>query len=164
MTNNAGRSRTTSDAIRRVVNTARIAGAIVLVVIAVTGVLQLIDFYRNEVGLSAPDAAESYVSALLAGNLDTVYTMTDKSRLTDLYGSPVGRTEFMAQAREIVGADPVPVDSVKASKLYVQDGVHYYIVDITFPSGASSQGKRLLLELRNEEGTWLVTWPFGLTS
>jgi hypothetical protein len=163
MTKNAGRSRTASDSIRRVVNIARIAGAIALVAIAVTGVLQLIDFYRNEVGLSAPDAAETYVNALLAGNLDTVYTMTDKARLTDLYGRPVGRTEFMAQAREVVGADPLAVESVQANKLYVQDGVHYYVVDITFPSGAPAQSKRLLLELRNEEGTWLVTWPFGLT-
>ncbi len=164
MANNTGQAHSAAASFRKFVNIVRIVGAIVLMGIAVSGVLSLISFYRDEVGLSAPAAAEEYAQALLEGNLDTVYTMTDQASLTDLYGRPVSRTEFMAQARELVGSEPLPVQTLEVAKLYVNNGVHYYQVDITYLSGSSVLEKHLLLEMRNEEGTWLVTWPFGLGS
>lgn len=148
--------------IRRVVNIARIAGIVVLVAIAVTGVLRLIEFYSQEVGLSAPNAAETYARALYEGNLDTVYNMTDAASLTDLYGRPVERVAFMAEARELRGSDPRTVERIKVDKLFDADGVHYYLVSVIFSADGGPVSRELLLQLRNDEGSWRVAWPFGL--
>jgi len=156
--------RSVADSIRRVVNIARIIGAVVLVGIVVTGIRSLVLFYSNEVGFSAPDAARLYTEALLEGDLDTVYNMTDPLSLTDVYGRPVSRTVFMAEARELIGSEALAVETVEAVKLFDRDGVHYYRMDVTFQGGGTTTHNRLLLALRNEEGTWRVVWPFGLSA
>lgn len=164
MTNKAGQQRTIADSIRRVVNIARIIGIIVLLAIVATGVRQLIAFYSEEVGLSAPAAAEAYTRALLSGNLDAVYATTDKASITDLYGRPAERVEFMDEARRFIGTDSLPVENVEVIKLFDKDGAHYYQVDITYTSSVPLLKKSVYLQLHNVDGTWLVLWPFGLAS
>lgn len=164
MTNKTEQQRTIADSIRRVVNIARIIGIIVLLAIVVTGVRQLIVFYSNEVGLSAPAAAEAYTRALLSGNLDDVYRTTDKASITDLYGRPIQRIEFMDQARRVIGPDALPVEKVEVTKLFDRDGVHYYQIDVTYTSTVPPLTKRIYMQLHNVDGTWLVVWPFGLAS
>jgi hypothetical protein len=164
MTNKAGQQRSIADSIRRVVNIARIIGIVVLLAIVATGVRQLIAFYSDEVGLSAPAAAEAYTRALLSGNLDAVYATTDKTSVTDLYGRPIERIEFMDEVRRVIGTEPLPAQGIKVSKLFDKDGMHYYRVDITFTSTVPPLGKSLLLQLHNVDGSWLVVWPFGLAS
>jgi len=162
MARSTGQPRSTADSIRRVINIARIVGAVVLLAILVSGIVQLVSFYSNKVGLSAPGAAESYMRSLLEGDLDTVYAMTAPESITDLYGRPVQREAFMAQAQELIGVDAPPIQSIVARKILVDEGVHYYAVEVTFQTGAAPRSKRLLLQLRSIDGQWFVTWPFGL--
>jgi len=161
MSNGQDERQRIAHSIQRVVNIVRVVAVIVLVAIAATGVVRLVRFYSRDVGLSAPRAIETYVRALYEGDANTVYNMTDPDSLVDLYGAPVDRLSFMQQVSALRGDAAPAITSVYTKRLFESKDTFYCIVELTLAEGRAS--RRFLLETRNMDGRWVMTWPFGLT-
>ena len=54
------------------------------------------------------------------------------------------------------------MSGIEVRKLFDQSGLHYYEATVTYASNEQSLERRFVFELRNVEGTWLVTWPMAV--
>ncbi len=140
----------------------RIGAAAILVVVIAMGVLQLRSFYRDRVGATAEKAVYAYVAALSAGNRAEVYRLTAKDRLTDIYGRRITEGEFLKQLGAITGGSTLPLRVVKVTKLAEQRDTQYFVVTLGADVGGTQGGSRLFLEVSQQGGEWLVTYPFAI--
>lgn len=140
----------------RLVSVAIIVGILVLIG------FQLVDFYEDKVGFTPTRAIEAYFTHLAQGNLDEVYALTDKEYLTDIYGRPVTEEEFIRQLKGLTGERPMPFQSITATHLIERQGVRYYLVELHSVVGGRSGTSRLLLEVRRQDGSWVITYPFAI--
>ena len=140
----------------------RIGAALVLAGVLYMGVRQLMDFYGDKVGATAGKAVVAYVEALSTGDHATVYRLTAKDRLTDIYGRPITEGEFLRQLRAVTGGSTLPLRVAKATELYSQGDIRVFAVQLDATVGGAQGGGRLLLEVSRQDGTWLVTYPFAI--
>ena len=140
----------------------RIGGIAILV--ALLGIIgyQLYDFYSDKIGFTPTDAIESYLNALARGNHQEVYRLTYKADLTDIYGRPITQGEFFDQLEKLTGGRGLPFRRIEATKLFERRDVRYYEVKLSSSVGGTPGESRLLIQMRREDGGWVVTYPFAI--
>ena len=141
---------------------ARIGGAVIL--IALLGIIayQLYDFYSDKVGFTPTDAIEGYLDALARGNYQEVYRLTRKTDLSDIYGRPITQGEFLNQLEKLTGGRRLPFGHIEATKLFEREGVRYYRVKLRSSVGGTPGQSELLIEVRREGKSWVITYPFAI--
>lgn len=123
---------------------------------------QLYTFYEDMVGFTPDRAVEAYFNHLAQGEFDQVYALTDKERLTDIYGRPVTVDEFIRQLEALTGARRMPFQTITVTRLFERQGVRYYAVELHSVVGGRAGTSRVLLEVRRQRGSWVVTYPFAI--
>ena len=141
---------------------ARLGG--IVIIVALVGIVgyYLYDFYQDKVGFTPTKAIESYCENLAQGNYYEVYRLTAKDHLTDIYGRPITKGEFIEQIKKLTGEHPLPFDEIEISKLAEQRGARYYLVVLRSVVGGTPGQSRLIFEVRREDNTWVVTYPFAI--
>jgi hypothetical protein len=138
----------------------------ILILVAVFGIVfyQLYDFYGNRMGLGskADTAIETYFMALSQGDYARVYALTDKTRLTDIYGRPITQSEFQRQLQGLAGSQGFPFQRVESVRLTESDGWTYYLVTLHSSVGGSAGSSQLVVRARREGQTWIVAYPFPI--
>jgi len=135
--------------------------AIILGLLAVIG-YQLVDFYEDKVGFTPNRAIESYFTYLAQGDFDEVYALTDKEHLTDIYGRPVTEEEFIRQLEALTGERRMPFQTITVTRLLERQGVRYYQVELHSVVSGRSGTSHVLVEVRRQDGTWVVSYPFAI--
>lgn len=134
---------------------------IILGILAVIG-YQLVGFYEDKVGFTPRRAIEAYFTHLAQGNFDQVYVLTDKERLTDIYGRPVTEEEFIRQLEGLTGERRMPFQRITVTRLFERQGIRYYQVELHSVVGGRAGTSRVLVEVRRQGGSWVVTYPFAI--
>ncbi|MEA3407948.1 MAG: NTF2-like N-terminal transpeptidase domain-containing protein [Chloroflexota bacterium] len=147
---------------RRYGGIARAIGILIVVAVVAVVLYQVYDFYSDKVGFTPSKAIETYFQALAAGDYEEVYRLTAKESLTDIYGRDVTRGEFMEQLEGIAGGHSLPLEAIEMEKLFEAQKARYYEVFLTFSVGGTSRQSRLLVEVRREKNSWVVTHPFAI--
>jgi len=138
----------------------RISG--VVIIIAVLGVVgyQLYDFYGERLGYTPQRAITDYFQALGSGDYEQVYQMTDRTHLTDIYGRPITKSEFLGQLRRLAGDEPFPFVEIESDKVYSSKAYTVYRVKLTSSVGGAKGQSQTLVQLSKSGNTWLITYPF----
>jgi hypothetical protein len=138
--------------------------AAILIVIAMLGVIgyQLYIFYSDKVGFTPAKAIDTYVDALANGNYAEVYRLTSKTDLTDIYGRRITEGEFIDQLKRLTGEHKLPFSNVEITKVAEREGVRYYDVKLHSVVGGTAGTSRLLIQVRREDKTWVVVYPFAI--
>jgi hypothetical protein len=138
-------------------------GALVII-LAVLGVVvyQLYDFYHDKVGYTPSRAIEDYFHALAAGDYDEVYRLTAKTDLTDIYGRPITKDEFIAQLVRVTGGRQLPFRSIEMVKIHERQGSQLYLVKLQSSMAGGAGQARVVVEVRREGKIWVVTYPFAI--
>ena len=150
------------DKLMRYARLVRIAGFVVIAGVLAFVLYQVYDFYSDKVGYTAPKAIKTYFSALASGDEEEVYRLTAKDRLVDIYGRPITQAEFYRQIRRLSGGRSLPFESIEATKLAERGNAHYYLVTLVSSVGGVRGESRLLIELRKQSRTWVITYPFAI--
>jgi hypothetical protein len=147
---------------RRFSLAARLLG--ILVIIGLVGIVayQLYDFYQERIGFTATKAIERYFNALATGDYEEVYRLTAKADLTDIYGRRITEGEFYDQLKALTGGHKLPFASIEVKKLFQAQGSRYYLVKLHSKLGSTPGYSRLLVEVRRENKTWVITYPFAI--
>ena len=148
--------------LQRYVSLTRLGGMVLLVALLGFIGYQLYDFYSDKVGFTPVKAIESYFIALAQGNYEEVYRLTAKDNLVDIYGRPITKGEFLDQLEKVTGGHRLPFTSVETTKLVEQKGVRYYLVTLHSSLGGTSGQSRLVVEVRRNDKTWVITYPFAI--
>ena len=106
----------------------RIGG--VVIVLALLGYIgyQLYDFYEDKVGLTSGKAIETYFNAIAQGDYDEVYRLTAQDYLTDIYGRPITKGEFIKQLEQLTDGRQLPFTRFEITKAFERGSARYYIV------------------------------------
>ena len=147
---------------KRLSGTVRLIGIAILVALLALVGYQLYDFYRDKVGFTPAKAITAYFEALGQGNYEEVYRLTSKQDLTDIYGRPITRDEFLEQVEAVTGGRQMPFTTVETSKLLYRDGSYFYVVKLHSTVGGVDQVSRLVIEVRREDKEWMVAYPFAI--
>lgn len=141
---------------------ARIVG--VVIILGVLGVVgyQLYDFYRDKVGFTPVRAIETYFVSLAQGNYEEVYRLTYKGDLVDIYGRPITEGEFIDQLRKVTGDRRLPFRLIETTQLLEKQGVRYYRVTLHSSVGGSPGKSELVVQIRREGATWVISYPFAI--
>jgi|YNPNPStandDraft_1061719.scaffolds.fasta_scaffold91835_1 hypothetical protein len=142
--------------------TARLVSILILLLIVGVIVYQLYAFYQDKIGFTPTKAIEDYFNALAKGNDEEVYRLTAKKDLTDLYGRPITKGEFLNQLQKVRGSHPLPLTRVEATKIAERQGVRYYLVKIYASVGGTTTSSRVVVEVRREDKSWVVSYPFAI--
>jgi hypothetical protein len=136
----------------------------ILILVGVFGVVfyQLYDFYGNRMGLTSNKAVETYFTALSQGEYEKVYALTDKTQLTDIYGRPITKAEFLKQLQLISGNQRFPFQQVETVKLVETKGWNYYLVTLHSSIGGSTGSSQVMVRVRREGQNWIVAYPFPI--
>ena len=138
-------------------------GSVVIIIAVVSFVgYQLYDFYSDKLGFTPTKAIEAYFSALAQGDYEEVYRLTTKKDLTDIYGRPITEGEFIEQVKKVTGGRRLPFRNVETFKLVERQGSRYYVVKLHSSIGGTSGTSRLVVEVRREGNTWVLTYPFAI--
>ncbi len=140
----------------------RVAAVLILVVIALFGAYEVWDFYRDKVGFTPSAAVKVYFFSLGDRNYEEVYRLTAKSDLTDIYGRPITKAEFIGQLRRLSGDQAIPFTMVETQKLWDDRASYYYAVTLHSTVNGQPTQSRILAEVRREGKTWVVTYPFAI--
>lgn len=138
-----------------------VAALTILIVIGM-GAYQVYDFYRDRVGSTAEKAVRTYFDALAAGNYEEVYQLTAKGELTDIYGRPVTKDEFIEQLQRLTGGHQLPLRIGQVVRLAEHKGVRIYAVTLQSNVGNANGQSRFLVEVRREGSGWVICYPFGI--
>ncbi len=140
----------------------RIACAVVLAVVLVMAGYQLYTFYHDKLGDTPAKTIEAYFTALGQQDYDEVYRLTDKAKLCDLQGRPVTRADVITQLRAVTGNRAITFTQITSTRLFRQGDSYYFRVELTTAMSSGSSKAELLVEVRRELETWVVTYPFGI--
>ncbi|NLV74028.1 MAG: hypothetical protein GXY52_05010 [Chloroflexi bacterium] len=143
-----------------IANRLRIVGIIIFVLILVAAGWQVYIIIRNSTGMNASHTAVAWFTAFDRGDYDTVYNLTAKADLVDLYGRPISREAFTRQLARL--HDPVlKMSNIQANLIYETRGRQYFAV--TWKSGSGTLSvTRVVVEVRSENNQWVVTCPFAI--
>jgi len=141
---------------------ARIAGIILILGVLGVVVYQVYDFYTNKMGLTPNKAVQTYFSTLAQGNYAEVYRLTAKDRLTDIYGRPVTEREFITQLQRLTGDRQAPFTTIEVEKLCDARSARYYTVTLHSSIGGTTGESHVIVEVRRQDGVWMVTYPFPI--
>lgn len=141
---------------------ARVFGIILILVVLGTVVYQVYDFYSNRTGLTPAKSVQTYFDTLAQGNYEEVYRLTAKDRLTDIYGRPITEREFVAQLQRLMGDEQAPFTSVEVEKLCDLRSARYYTVTLHSSIGGTTGQSHVIVEVRRQDGVWVVTYPFPI--
>lgn len=147
---------------RRFSLTARLLGIVVITVLVGIVAYQLYDFYRERVGFTAAKAIERYFNALATGDYEEVYRLTAKADLTDIYGRRITEGEFYDQLKALTGGHKLPFAHIEIKKLFQSQGSRYYLVKLHSRLGSTPGYSRILVEVRRENKSWVITYPFAI--
>lgn len=136
----------------------------ILVIVGLLGVIgyELWDFYKDKVGATPSRAVTAYFAALGQGDYEEVYRLTDKDNLTDIYGRPITKNEFLQQLERATGEQPQPFTRIEVTKLFDRQSVYYYAVKLHSVVGGVSGQSHILVEVHRRDKEWLVTYPFAI--
>ena len=148
--------------LQRYTSMVRLGGIVIIIALLGVVVYQLYDFYSDKVGFTPVKAVESYFNALGQGNYQEVYRLTAKEHLTDIYGRPITKGEFIEQLKKLTGGHRLPFGSVEVTKLVERKGTYYFLVTLHSSVGGTLGESRLLVKVRREDNTWVVTYPFAI--
>ena len=148
--------------LRKYISVARLGGIVVIVALLAFIGYQLYDFYRDKIGFTPVRAIESYFGALSRGEYEAVFQLTAKEHLTDIYGRPITEGEFVEQLKGLTGGHRLPFHTIEATKLFDRSGVRYYLVTLHSSLGGTPGTSRILVEVRRENNTWVLTYPFAI--
>jgi len=148
--------------LEKVTGWARLIGILIIAGLVAFVVYQVYDFYQDKVGFTSARAVESYFDALAAGNHDEVYRLTAKDYLSDIYGRPITRAEFIEQLDGITGGKRLPFTRIEAIKFTEARNAHYYVVTLHSNVGGIAGTSRLIVEVVRQDRTWVVRYPFGI--
>lgn len=140
----------------------RIAGIIIFVLIAVAGGWQLYGILRESTGMNPGRTAVAWFEALAQGDYATVYKLTAKSDLTDIYGRQITPGEFSQQLEKLTGGEKLPITQIETRKLFEDKGRLYYSVTLHSNVGGIERESRIVVEIRKEDNNWVMTYPFGI--
>ena len=140
----------------------RLIGILILLVVLVLAGYQVYDFYRDKVGVTPTKTISAYFDALGQGNYAEVYRLTAKDSLTDIYGRPLTRAEFIQQLERVMGGRQMPFTSVETFKLIDKQGSYYYVVKVHSTLGGPDRASRLVIEVKREDDIWAVSYPFAI--
>ncbi len=140
----------------------RLIGILILLVVLGFGAYQLYDYYRDKVGVTPTKTITAYFDALGQGNYAEVYRLTAKDSLTDIYGRPLTRDEFLEQLERVMGERQMPFTSVETFKLLDKQGSYYYVVKVHSAIGGPDRSSRLIIEVKREGQIWVVSYPFAI--
>jgi len=140
----------------------RLIGILILLVVVGLGAYQLYDFYRDKVGVTPTKTISTYFEALGQRNYDEVYRLTAKDDLTDIYGRPITRDEFLTQLNRVMGDREMPFTSVETFKLVDKQGSFYYVVKVHSTMGGTDRVNRMVVEVKREGQIWVVVYPFAI--
>lgn len=141
---------------------ARIVGVLLILVVLGTVVYQVYDFYSNKVGLTPAKSVQTYFDALGQGNYEEVYRLTAKDRLMDIYGRPITEREFITQLQRLMGDEHAPFTSMEVEKLCDMRKARYYTVTLHSSIGGTTGQSYVIVEVRRQDGVWVVTYPFPI--
>ncbi len=141
---------------------ARIIGIVVILSLVGIVAYQLYDFYSDKIGYTPTRAIEDYFMALSRGDYETVYRLTSKTYLTDIYGRPITKGEFFDQLDKLTGGHRMPFRSVEATKIFERKGTRYYVVSLNSSVGGKLGQSRVLVEIKREGREWVITYPFAI--
>jgi hypothetical protein len=148
--------------LRRLSATVRIAGIAILVLLLGYAGYQVYDFYRDKVGVTPTKTITAYFQSLAQGNYEEVYRLTAKQGLTDIYGRPITKDEFLQQIEKVTGDRRMPFTTVEATKLLSKQSAYYYVVKLHSTVGGADQVGRLVVEVRREDNVWVLAYPFAI--
>jgi len=145
---------------RRYSMAARVLG--VMIILALLGVIgyYLYDFYSDKVGFTAEKAIEAYFNALAQGDYEEVYRLTATEHLTDIYGRPITKGEFVEQLKALTGKHRLPFSRVESTKLFERQGVRYYSVTLHSFVGGKAATSKLLVQMWRVDRSWVIKYPF----
>jgi hypothetical protein len=141
---------------------ARILGIVLIIFVLGVVIYQVYDFYTNRLGLTPTRAVETYFNTLAQGNYTEVYRLTAKDRLTDIYGRPVTEAEFVTQLQRLTGDRQVPFTKIEVLKLCDVRNARYYTVTLHSSIGGATGQSHVIVEVRRQDGVWMVTYPFPI--
>lgn len=149
---------------RQIANTIRWVAALIIFVVIGMAAYQVYDFYRNRLNISstAEKAVQSYFEALAVGNYEEVYRLTAKADLTDIYGRPITKDEFIDELRRVTGGRQLPLRVGQMVRVAEHKGSRVYAVTLQSNVGGATGQSRLLVEVRREGNGWVVCYPFGI--
>jgi hypothetical protein len=140
----------------------RLGAIAVLVIILGFGAYQLYDFYGDKVGFTPERTINTYFTALAEGDYAEVYRYTSKRNLTDIYGRPITRDEFLAQLEQVTGGKRFPFTQIETERLLERQGTYYYVVQLHSFVGGTEGESRLVVEVFREAGGWVLSYPFAI--
>lgn len=135
----------------------------VLIIVALVGFVgyQVYDFYKDKVGYTPTSVALDYFDALGQADYETVYALTNRASMTDLYGRQLTKTEFFQQVRAMTGGNQLVFDEITANRIHEDRNGNYLEVLISSSVGGGESESRVIVEIKQVGEKWLVTWPFG---
>ncbi len=140
----------------------RIVGIIIFVLIIVAGGWEVYGILQENTGMNPSKTAIAWFEALSKGDYATVYTLTAKSDLTDIYGRQITQGEFNQQLKKITGEQRMPITLIETQKLYETRGRMYYAVTLHSTVGGTAGTSRVVVEIRKEDDAWVLTYPFAI--
>jgi len=140
----------------------RIAGILVIAALLLFVGYQVYDFYSDKVGFTADKAIAAYFTALAERDFEQVYLLTDKEHLSDIYGRPITKGEFLQQLARVTGDEGLPLYAIASEKLVEKGGARYYLVTLSSSVGGSPGKSRLVVALRRTGRTWVIAYPFAI--
>jgi hypothetical protein len=137
---------------------AALGGAVVVFLVAV-GIYLGYSWYQQRYGSTAERALDSYFTALADADYSVMYEMTPDSDLMIL-GRKVSEAQFGASVKELLGGEEMELSQVEAERIAQRGEYQYFKVSLHYRLGGTGKVTRLLVELRQAEGVWEVTYPF----
>ena len=140
----------------------RIAGVVVMAALLIFVGYQVYAFYSDKIGFTPQKAIETYFGALAERNYDQVYDLTDKEHLTDIYGRPITKGEFLRQLEQVTSEELLPFYAIESEKLVEKHAVRYYLVTLSSSVGSSPGKSRLVIQMRPDGRSWVIAYPFAI--
>ncbi|MHB9034579.1 MAG: NTF2-like N-terminal transpeptidase domain-containing protein [Anaerolineae bacterium] len=140
----------------------RIVGIIIFILILGAGAYEVYGILRESTGMNPSKTATAWFNALSQGDYATVYALTAKADLTDIYGRQITQGEFNQQLQRLTGSERLPITLVETKKLFETRGRMYYAVTLHSTLGGTERESRVVVEIRKENNNWVLTYPFGI--
>jgi hypothetical protein len=147
---------------KKLSNTTRLVAVLILLAVVGVGVYQLYDYYRDKIGVTPTKTITAYFEALGQGNYAEVYRLTATDTLSDIYGRPITRDEFIHQLESVMGDREMPFTTVETFKLVEKQDSYYYVVKLHSAVGGTDRFSRLVVEVKRAGNQWVVVYPFAI--
>jgi len=142
----------------------RLIGGIALAVLLVLALLVAgfkVKGWLDRRASGSPEMAiESYFQALADGDYGTMYNLTLREELTDVFGRKLTRDEFLDQVQKVTGGQRMTLEKVESAYIGRQGEYRFYQVTLYYNLGGEGKVKRLLVAVKKEYDAWRIAYPF----